>query len=194
VFAYDSNGPLLLTTTHDRFRSHSTHAENAYLREFTHRTIRGSSNNNDGVHTIKPGGLYSGDDWNEYALSSPLTGDMEVNGSGEIPRLNKPIQYRQGNATYADIWINPRDAAARGIEDGDLLLVENPFGKVRVAARVSERAVEGFVGLHQGCWYDPDPVDGVDDGGCCNTLMSQRHSRADHGNGQQSAMVTVKKV
>ncbi len=185
---------LLLTTTHDRYRSHSTFGENGYTRELTHRTVKGSSGNNAGRHIIKPGGLYSGDDWGEYALSAPLGGDMSVNGGGDIPRINKAVQYRQGNATYSECWINPEDAIARNIEDGDLMKLENPVGAVRVVARVSSRAAKGYVALHQGCWYDPDPVDGVDDGGNANTLMSQRHSRVDHGNGQQSAMVKVTKV
>ncbi len=196
VFADDPKGPLLLTTTHSRYRSHSSFAETGYLRELTHRTVKGSQNNNLGVHTIKPGAMYSGDDWGDYALSTPDSGDMKVGGGGEIPRLNKAVQRGQGNATYAEMWINTEDAIAREIEDGNLLLVKNPFGSVRVTARVTERAVKGFVALHQGCWYDPDKStdEWVDDGGNCNTLMSQKHSRADHGNGQQSAMVSVTKI
>jgi hypothetical protein len=164
------------------------------MREFTHRTVRGSIGNNEGVHTVKAGEFLSGDDWNEFALSSPLQGDMQTNEGGEIPRLNKAIQYKQGNASYHEFWINPEDAAARGITEGDLVKLENPVGAVRVVARITKRVVKGFVALHQGSWYDPDPNDGVDDGGCANTLMAQRHSRVDHGNAQQAAMVKVNKV
>lgn len=174
--AVSTDYPFLLTTTHDHQRVHSTHAENPLLRELTHRT--------------KGGALYSGNDYGTYALSDMANGD-----SGEIPRLNKSIQDNDTTrASYSEFWMNKSDATALGIADGDLVKVENPVGAVRVIARLSERCTPGFVGLHQGCWYDPDPTDGVDDGGCCNTLMAQKPSRIDHGNGQQSAMVKVTKV
>jgi anaerobic selenocysteine-containing dehydrogenase len=190
---YGSFKPLLMTTTHNRFRSHSTLAEVGYLRELSHRTVKGTTSNTDGMHTVIDGGLYSGNDWGEYGLSSPLAGDMQSSAGGTIPRLNKAIQEKQENATYSEFWINVDDAAERGIEDGDLLLVQNPVGAVRVVARVTNRAAKGYCDLHQGCWYDPDE-NGVDDGGNCNTLMAQKHSYIDHGNGQQSAMVSVTKV
>jgi anaerobic selenocysteine-containing dehydrogenase len=56
--------------------------------------------------------------------------------------------------------------------------------------------VRGYVGLHQGSWFDPRKIGNeiVDVGGCCNTLMASKPSRIDHGNAQQSAMVTISKV
>ena len=166
--------PILVTTTHDRYRAHSSMSENPYLRELTHR--------------VKGGKIYSGNDWNEYALIG------EGKEGETFPRLNKAIEEKSANASWSEIWMNDEDAAERGIEDGDLVLAENPVGAVRCTARVTKRCVKGMAGLHQGCWYDPDPVDGVDDGGCANTLMASRPSRFDHGNGQQSAMVSITKV
>ncbi len=171
------NNRFLLTTTHDRYRVHSSQAENPYLRELTHRTVGGD--------------LYSGDDWNEYAL---LGVEPAEDGKYAIPRLNKAIAENKANATYSEIWMNDIDANKKGIRDGDLVEVSNAIGKVHCVARLSKRCVEGFLGLHQGCWYDPDPDTGVDVGGNCNTLMASRPSRADHGNAQQSAMVEIKRV
>ena len=168
---------FLLTTTHDRYRAHSSQAENPYLRELTHRTVGGD--------------LYSGDDWNEYAL---LGAEPAEGGKLSIPRLNKAIADKKMNATYSEIWMNDTDAENKGIRDGDLVEVWNAVGKVHCVARLSKRCVKGFLGLHQGCWYDPDPVTGVDVGGNCNTLMASRPSRVDHGNAQQSAMVEIKRV
>ena len=179
----DMSKGYLLTTTHDRFRAHSSQAENPYLRELTHR--------------IKGGGLYSGNDWNEYgnigAAQEVAEGETET-----LTRLNQtiangqPIPGKEKVASWSEVWMNDQDAIEEGIADGQLITIGNPVGDVRVIARVTDRVVRGFIGLHQGCWYDPDPVDGVDDGGCANTLMAQRPSRVDHGNGQQSAMVWIK--
>ena len=180
----DMSKGYLLTTTHDRYRAHSSQAENPYLRELTHR--------------IKGGGLYSGNDWNEYgnigAAQEVAEGETET-----LTRLNQtiangqPIPGKEKVASWSEVWMNDQDAIEEGIADGQLITIGNPVGDVRVIARVTDRVVRGFIGLHQGCWYDPDPVDGVDDGGCANTLMAQRPSRVDHGNGQQSAMVWIQK-
>jgi anaerobic dimethyl sulfoxide reductase subunit A len=90
--------------------------------------------------------------------------------------------------------MNREDAESKGISDGDLIQVENPIGAVRVIARVTDRCIRGHMNLHQGSWYDPNPIDGVDDGGCANTLMSCIPSRYDCGNSQQFAYVRVKKI
>ncbi len=165
---------FLLTTTHDRFRSHSTLGEAPYLRELTHRT--------------KGGKIYSGNDWGTYALS-------DIQPDGSIPRLNKSITDKDyTRASWSEIWINREDAEGMGIKDGDLIDVGNAIGTVRVAARLTDRNMRGYLDLHQGCWYDPDPATGIDDGGCANTLMATKPSRFDHGNGQQSAMVSITKV
>lgn len=185
-YTLDMSKGYLLTTTHDRYRAHSSQAENPYLRELTHR--------------VKGGELYSGNDWNEYgnigaAQEVPNDGTTNLN----MQRLNqtiyggKAVAGKEGVASWSEVWMNDQDAIEEGITDGQLIKLWNPVGAVRVVARVTDRCVRGFIGLHQGCWYDPDPVDGVDDGGCANTLMAQRPSRVDHGNGQQSAMVWIEK-
>ncbi len=176
------SSPLCLTTTHDRHRPHSSQAETPLVRELTTRT--------------RGGKLYSGNDWGTYALITPFDADNVADGaSGTIPRLNKSIADKDyTKASWQEIWLNDEDAEARGINDGDIVLVKNVIGSVRCAARVSTRCVKGFAGLHQGAWYDPDPMDNVDDGGCANTLMATKPSRGDHGNGQQSAMVEITKV
>ncbi len=179
----DMSKGYLLTTTHDRYRAHSSQSENPYLRELTHR--------------IKGGGLYSGNDWNEYGNIGAAQ-EVKTGETANLTRLNQtvangqPIAGKENVASWSEVWMNDLDAADEGIADGQLITIGNPIGDVRVIARVTDRVVRGFIGLHQGCWYDPDPVDGIDDGGCANTLMAQRPSRVDHGNGQQSAMVWIK--
>jgi anaerobic dimethyl sulfoxide reductase subunit A len=73
------------------------------------------------------------------------------------------------------VWINPLDAAGRGIGDGDLVDVFNDRGRIRIPAKVTERIMPGVVNVSQGAWYDPDEH-GVDLGGCANVLTNDDHS------------------
>lgn len=173
-------GRFLLTTTHDRFRAHSSQSENPYLRELTHR--------------VEGGALYSGNDSGYYAISSDPNGNMD-----EFPPLNSKIgtdglPTDKTIASYTDIWVNDIDFA--DMADGTLVEVYNEIGSVYCTIRKTKRCVKGYVGLHQGCWFDPRTIGGktVDVGGNCNTLMSSKPSRIDHGNAQQSAMVNIRKV
>ena len=52
-------------------------------------------------------------------------------------------------------WLNPRDAAARGIEDGDIVRVFNDRGACLAGARLSADLLPGVAQLPTGAWYDP---------------------------------------
>lgn len=169
--------PLTMSTTHDRYRVHSTHDENPLLRELNHRTIGG--------------GWASGNDWKEYCIVPERQTENSA-AAYESPMISSAIYNKnRETASWHEIWINTQDAAERGITDGMLCRVENPIGKVRVIARVTDRCIPGHLNLHQGGWYDPN-TDGVDDGGNANTLIASTPSRYDHGNAQQSAYVIIK--
>jgi biotin/methionine sulfoxide reductase len=54
--------------------------------------------------------------------------------------------------------MNPRDAKARGIADGDIIRLFNARGACLAAVRVTEAIAPGIVQLPTGAWYDPmDP-------------------------------------
>jgi len=53
------------------------------------------------------------------------------------------------------ITLHPADAAARGIEAGDLVRVFNDRGACLAAARLSDRIRPGVVRLSTGAWFDP---------------------------------------
>lgn len=54
------------------------------------------------------------------------------------------------------VFINPQDASARGIRNGDVVRVFNARGQVLAGAVVSDRYAPGVARIHEGAWYDPD--------------------------------------
>ncbi len=91
------------------------------------------------------------------------------------------------------IFINPIDAAARDIHDGDLVRVWNDRGELVIPARVTPRILPGVVDIPQGAWWKPD-ANGVDHGGCINVLTSHRWTPLAFGSAQQTIMVEVEKT
>jgi anaerobic dimethyl sulfoxide reductase subunit A len=90
-------------------------------------------------------------------------------------------------------WINPVDAQARGIVNGDEVYVFNGRGRIRTQARVTSRIIPGVISVPQGAWYTPD-AQGVDGGGCVNTLTRQKPSALAKGNPQHTNLVQVEKA
>lgn len=72
-------------------------------------------------------------------------------------------------------WINPIDAQARGISDGDEIYVFNDRGKVAIPVWVTERIIPGVICIFEGAWYTPDE-NGIDRGACANTLTNDAYS------------------
>jgi anaerobic dimethyl sulfoxide reductase subunit A len=69
--------------------------------------------------------------------------------------------YLQGELYRHAVHISAYDAAQRGIQDGDLCLVQNMKGKGLLTAYVTNRLLPGVVIIRQGAWYNPAP-DGTD--------------------------------
>lgn len=91
------------------------------------------------------------------------------------------------------LWLNPRDAAERGIQDGDLVKVYNDRGTVMVKVRITPRLIPGVCSLPQGAWYTPD-ANGVDKRGCINTLTTWKPTALAWGNPQHTNLVQVEKA
>jgi anaerobic dimethyl sulfoxide reductase subunit A len=80
------------------------------------------------------------------------------------------------NETDAQVIImNPIDAAERGIADGDEVETYNSRGRMVLRACVTGRIMPGVVDINQGAWFQPD-AQGIDRGGCPNTLSRDWHS------------------
>jgi molybdopterin guanine dinucleotide-containing S/N-oxide reductase-like protein len=71
---------------------------------------------------------------------------------------------------YEPLWINPSDAAARGINNSDVVKVYNERGAVLGGAYVTERIVPGAVYMDHGARYDPIIPGELDRGGAINTI------------------------
>ena len=94
------------------------------------------------------------------------------------------------------ILINPSDAGARGVTDGDVVRVFNDRGQCLAGAVVSENIRPGVVFLWTGAWYDPDLDHNrhQDRHGNPNVLTHDlRTSRLSQGPAAQSALVQIEK-
>jgi anaerobic dimethyl sulfoxide reductase subunit A len=92
-----------------------------------------------------------------------------------------------------EAWLNPIDAAARGIEDGDLAEIWNDRGKMRIPIHVTNRIMPGVAAVSQGAWFRPDG-DGTDTGGSINILTTSRPTPLAKGNPQHSNLVEIRRV
>jgi len=75
---------------------------------------------------------------------------------------------------YEPLWINPVDAAKRGIESGDVVKVYNDRGAVLGGAYVNERIMPGVVYMDHGARYDPIAPGELDRGGAINTITPHK--------------------
>ena len=91
------------------------------------------------------------------------------------------------------VFLNPLDAKARGIEDGDEVRVFNARGAVRLRCRVTPRILPGVIDIPQGAWWTPDER-GEDRRGNVNVLTSERWTPLAFGTAQHTAMAQVERV
>ena len=94
-------------------------------------------------------------------------------------------------------WMTPADAAARGVQDGDLARAFNDRGQILVGIRITDEIRPGVVRIDEGGWYDP--ADPRTPGSLCrygdvNVLTTGiATSRLSQGNCGQTAVCEVEK-
>ena len=89
------------------------------------------------------------------------------------------------------VAINPADAAARGIADGDVVRVHNARGACLAGAVLTDAVAPGVVRLSCGAWYDPaTPARRLCAHGNANVL-TRDHGTSKLGQGPSSATVLV---
>lgn len=72
-----------------------------------------------------------------------------------------------------DVWMNPTDAKARGIVNGQTVRVYNDRGSTLLPVKVTPRIAAGVVSIKEGAWFSPG-ADSVDSSGCANVLADDR--------------------
>ena len=96
---------------------------------------------------------------------------------------------------YEPVWINPVDAAARGIRHGDIVNVYNERGGVLGGAYITERIIPGAVLQDHGARYDPIVAGKLDRGGSNNTICPHKvTSRHASGEVTSGFLVEVEKI
>ena len=91
------------------------------------------------------------------------------------------------------LWMNPIDAAERGIADCDDVYVTTKRGQIQIQAKVTNRMMPGVVAMPEGMWRNADST-GLDKGGCINTLTSRHVNPVSKATGQHSNIGQVTKV
>jgi molybdopterin guanine dinucleotide-containing S/N-oxide reductase-like protein len=89
----------------------------------------------------------------------------------EIPtcKITGPDGY-----AYQTMWLNPADAARKGIQTGDVVKVFNDRGAVLLGAYVNERIMPGVIYVDHGARYDPIVPGELDRGGAINTITPRK--------------------
>ncbi|WP_145530860.1 DmsA/YnfE/YnfF family dimethyl sulfoxide reductase [Yersinia alsatica] len=90
-------------------------------------------------------------------------------------------------------WMNPIDAKARGLQQGDMVEIFNDRGRILIAVKITERVLPGVITVPQGAWRNLNR-EGIDVGGCINTLTTLRPSPLAKGNPQHTNLVEVKRA
>jgi len=92
----------------------------------------------------------------------------------DVAWLRELYKVKIDGYEYEPVYINPVDAAARGLKNGDIVRVYNNVGEILCGVRVTEKMIPGVVRLSYGSFYDPvDPrKKSLDRGGSANVLLS----------------------
>lgn len=100
-----------------------------------------------------------------------------------------------GGYAYEPCWINPREAAKRGIETGDIVKVYNDRGVVLCGAYVTERIADRACYVDHGARIDPIIPGWLDRGGAINTISPLANTSANAtGMATSGYLVEVEKV
>ena len=95
-------------------------------------------------------------------LGSPLTAKYPLHVLTHHPkyRLHSQLDNTFIHDWYEvqqrePVWINPQDAADRGLQDGDVARVFNDRGQTLAGVVVTDQVRPGVIGIWEGGWYDP---------------------------------------
>lgn len=133
----------------------------------------------------------------ESHLNKELTAKYPLQLSGFHTKGHTHSTYTNVLALHEavpdEVWINPIDASARQLSSGDIVHVFNDRGVVEIPCKVTNRILPGVAAMPQGAWTRLDKQ-GVDVGGCINSLTSHLPSPLAKGNPQHTNLVEIKRA
>jgi anaerobic dimethyl sulfoxide reductase subunit A len=104
---------------------------------------------------------------NFVGYSSPFNGQSGWNRTYKLIYLTNKSRNRahtvfDNTAIIKDqfrqvVYINPMDAAERGISDGDMVYAYNDRGCTYIPAKVTHYIIPGVISIEHGAWYRPHP-------------------------------------
>lgn len=116
-----------------------------------------------------------------------LHGQMDMGKASQDSKVNRREPIR----------LHPSDAKARGIVDGDIVVVFNDRGSILAGAVLSEALRRGVVQIATGAWFDPEnpgEIGSLEKHGNPNVLTADRPtSKLAQGPSAQSTLVQIKK-
>ena len=117
----------------------------------------------------------------EDYLGASLADDYPLHLISAQPKNKLHSQFDFGRYSLRDkldgrevIRINPVDAAARGLQNGQVVRVFNQRGACLAAVGISDDVMPGVVCLRTGAWFDPDDQLGLERHGNPNVLTPDR--------------------
>lgn len=132
--------------------------------------------------------------WEGYEDTSPEISDMPIQLIGHHTKGRTHSSFHSvewlREAVHDAVWVNPNDVT--DFADGDEVIVESLRGKVKVKARITNRIMPGVASIAQGAWFKP--VNGIDEGGCVNSLTAYRPSPIAKANPQHTNRVKIYKA
>jgi biotin/methionine sulfoxide reductase len=142
--------------------------------------------------------------WLEPAewLGAPQAASFPLHLISNQPQTRLHGQLDMGRVSLASkvagrepVKMNTADATARGIRDGDVVIIRNARGRCLAGARVDDTIRRGVIQIATGAWYDPAQpgrTGTLDKHGNPNVLTADHGtSRLGQGPSAQSALVEV---
>ena len=109
------------------------------------------------------------------------------------PRF-QPLPQADRIAGHEPVMLNPQDATARNIRNGDLVRVFNQRGACLCGAILSESIRPGVIQISTGAWFEPDADRGFCRAGNPNVLTPDKGtSRLAQGPIAHSCLVTMER-
>ena len=99
-------------------------------------------------------------EWLGLVDPSPASEWLHLISDQPVTRLHSQLDFSAHSrgakvCEREPVWINPRDATARGIRDGDIVRLFNARGQCLAGAVVTDAMAPRVVRLSTGAWWDP---------------------------------------